>query len=105
LLADETGEPVLQVRTSEAVMRWNGVSWSSRRRGVLSGGKFLGRSAASAAYSTLQEVGGSVVWARGAKRVAISSPRPGLTLASAVSAPGGRIYLGTTGDGLFLFEP
>jgi photosystem II stability/assembly factor-like uncharacterized protein len=106
LLADETGEPVLQVRTSEAVMRWNGVSWSSRRRGVLSGGKFLDRSAASApSYSTLQEIGGSLVWERGGKRVAISSPRPGLALASAVSAPGGRIYLGTTGDGLFLFEP
>ena len=53
----------------------------------------------------LQEVAGKLVWEEGGRRVSVSSPRSGLALATAAPAPGGRLYVGTTGDGLFLFEP
>jgi len=56
-------------------------------------------------YRTLQDQDGTLVWEEGGKRLALTSPRPGLALASAAATPGGRIYIGTTGDGLFLFEP
>lgn len=108
LLVDSTGTPLLEVRTADAAFRWNGQSWSSRRQGLLKGGIFLeeaGRSNSTAAYSSLQDVDGTLVWAEGGKRVAVTSPRPGLALATAAAAPGGRIYVGTTGDGLYLFEP
>ena len=106
LLTGPSGQPLLEVRTSEEILRWNGQSWSGRRRGVLGGGMFLeGSSGAPAVYSTLQDQDGTLVWEEGGKRRALTSPRPGLALASAAAAPGGRIYIGTTGDGLFLFEP
>jgi photosystem II stability/assembly factor-like uncharacterized protein len=107
LMLDASGQPVLELRTAEgAVARWNGEGWSGRRRGVLSGGVFLeGASDSVAAYSSIQEVGGTLVWEEGGKRRSVTSPRPGLALATAAAVPGGRIYVGTTGDGLFLFEP
>jgi photosystem II stability/assembly factor-like uncharacterized protein len=108
LLSDTAGLPLLEVRTGEGVQRWNGQTWTSRKVGVLKGGVFLESSAGSAgafAYSSLQDVDGKLVWEEGGKKLAITSPRPGLALAAAAAAPGGRIYLGTTGDGLFLFEP
>jgi photosystem II stability/assembly factor-like uncharacterized protein len=108
LLSDAAGLPVLEVRTADGVQRWNGQSWTSRKVGALKGGVFLESAAGSAvtiAYTSLQDVGGKLVWEEGGKKLAVSSPRPGLALAAAAEAPGGRIYLGTTGDGLFLFEP
>lgn len=108
LLLDAAGTPLLEVRTAEGAQRWNGQTWSSRRAGLLKGGVFLdgasgGGSAAS--YSSLQDVDGKLVWEEGGKRLSLTSPRPGLALATAAAAAGGRIYVGTTGDGLFLFEP
>jgi photosystem II stability/assembly factor-like uncharacterized protein len=107
LLLDASGQPFLEVRGSGATFRWNGQSWESRRRGILSGGKFLDEASGGAPgmYTSLQDVNGTLVWEEGGRRLALTSPRPGLALASAASAPGGRIYIGTTGDGLFLFEP
>jgi photosystem II stability/assembly factor-like uncharacterized protein len=107
LLSDGAGDPLLEVRSSEGATRWNGQTWSGRRAGVLKGGIFLGEGGASSAgsYSSLQEVGGKLIWEEGGRRLAVSSPRAGLALATAAPAPGGRLYVGTTGDGLFLFEP
>jgi photosystem II stability/assembly factor-like uncharacterized protein len=107
LLSDAAGDPLLEVRSTEGVARWNGQAWSSRRVGVLKGGIFLGEGGggASGSYSSLQEVGGRLIWEEGGRRLSVSSPRAGLALATAAPAPGGRLYVGTTGDGLFLFEP
>ncbi|MGH9366567.1 MAG: WD40/YVTN/BNR-like repeat-containing protein, partial [Thermoanaerobaculia bacterium] len=108
LLAGPDGTPVLEVKTADTDLRWDGRSWSGRRRAVLSGGRFLAESGAASsatAWSSLSEVGGKLVWEEGPRRLALSSPREGLALAAAAAAPGGRIYVGTTGDGLYLFEP
>jgi hypothetical protein len=56
-------------------------------------------------YSSLEDKDGTLVFEEGGRRLAVTSPRPGLALATAAVAPGGRLYVGTTGDGLFLFEP
>jgi photosystem II stability/assembly factor-like uncharacterized protein len=107
LLSDALGGPLLEVRSHEGSARWNGQAWISRRAGILKGGIFLGEGGGGAAgsYSSLQEVGGKLIWEEGGHRLAVSSPRAGLALATAAPAPGGRLYVGTTGDGLFLFEP
>jgi hypothetical protein len=107
LLSDAVGGPLLEVRSHEGSARWNGQAWISRRAGILKGGIFLGEGGGGAAgsYSSLQEVGGKLIWEEGGHRLAVSSPRAGLALATAAPAPGGRLYVGTTGDGLFLFEP
>ena len=108
LLVDPSGGAVLEVRTAEGSSRWNGQVWNARRQGVLKGGMFMQQTPGSgpaSPYSTLEEKAGTLVWEEGGKRLAVTSPRPGLALATAASAPGGRLYVGTTGDGLFLFEP
>lgn len=108
LLIDGAGNTLLEVRTAEGFVRWNGQSWSSRRRGILKRGIFLEETpgnAPTASYTVLQDVDGTLVWEEGGKRLAVTSPRPGLSLASAAAVPGGRIYVATAGDGLFLFEP
>ena len=108
LLAGADGGPVLEVRTADSDFRWDGRGWSGRRRAVLGGGVFLAEANAAsptAAYSSLQDVDGKLVWEEGKRRLALTSPRPGLALATAAAASGGRIYVGTTGDGLYLFEP
>src|SRR6266511_3506146 len=106
LLSDAAGIPLLEVHSAEGVSRWNGQGWSSRRVGILKGGIFQeGGAGTAGSYSSLQEVGGKLVWEEGRRRLSVSSPRAGLALATAAPAPGGRLYIGTTGDGLFLFEP
>lgn len=108
LLSDADGTPLLEVRTGDGLYRWNGQVWSGRRQGVLKGGMFLqqgGGSAAATSYSSLEERDGTLFWEEGGKRLSVTAPRVGMALATAASAPGGRLYVGTTGDGLFLFEP
>jgi hypothetical protein len=106
LLSDAAGFPLLEVRSGEGVFRWNGRGWSSHRVGLLKGGIFQdGGASAAGSYSSLQEIGGKLVWEEGGRRLSVSSPRAGLALATAAAGPGGRLYVGTTGDGLFLFEP
>ena len=106
IVVGEARRPVLEVRTSDTDFRWDGRWWTSRRRAVLSGGLFRANGGASAnAWSALSEVGGTLVWEEGPRRVALTSPRAGLSLATAAEAAGGRIYVGTAGDGLYLFEP
>jgi photosystem II stability/assembly factor-like uncharacterized protein len=107
LLSDAAGAPLLEIRSNDGLFRWNGQAWMSHRVGLLKGGIFLDERGSSAAgsYSSLQEVGGKLIWEEGGRRLAVSSPRAGLALATAAPAPGGRLYVGTTGDGLFLFEP
>jgi hypothetical protein len=108
LLIDPLGGPLLEIRTAEGLSRWNGQVWSARKQAALKGGLFLQQSAGSAAaipYSSLEDKDGTLVFEEGGKRLAVTSPRPGLALATAAVAPGGRLYVGTTGDGLFLFEP
>ncbi len=106
LLSDAGGIPLLEVRSAEGVSRWNGQGWNSHRIGILKGGIFQeGGTGATGSYSSLQEIGGKLVWEEGGRRLSVSSPRAGLALATAAPAPGGRLYIGTTGDGLFLFEP
>jgi len=108
LLIDPAGSPLLEVRTAEWLHRWNGQVWSARRQGTLKGGMFLQQSSGSTTatpYSSLEDKDGTLVFEEGGRRLAVTSPRPGLALATAAVAPGGRLYVGTTGDGLFLFEP
>ena len=105
LMLDGSGQPLLEVKTAEGLLRWNGETWSGRRKGILGGGVFRGETEAVSLYSSIQDVGGTLVWDEGGKRRSVTSPRAGLALATAAAVPGGRIYVGTTGDGLFLFEP
>jgi photosystem II stability/assembly factor-like uncharacterized protein len=107
LLADAAGSPLLEIRTSEGVLRWNGSEWSAVKKAILKGGMFSQGISGGAAvsYSTLQDVDGTLVWEEGGKRLSLTCPRPGLALASAAQAKGGLVYLGTAGDGLFLFQP
>ncbi len=108
LLADASGDPVLEVRSGETLARWDGRAWATRKPARLGGGIFM-QGAANAkpvgGWSSLQESNGTLFWQEGRSHRAFTSPRPALTLASAAEAPGGRVYLGTMGDGLFLFEP
>ena len=109
LLADGYGSPVLEVRTAGGAFRWDGALWDNRRRTLLSGGKFLdayrGDLAPAPLKSPVREVDGNLVWEEDGRRRAVRSPRPGLSVASALAMPAGRLYVGTAGDGLFLFEP
>jgi photosystem II stability/assembly factor-like uncharacterized protein len=107
LLADAGRAPVLEVKTSDTDYRWDGRWWTQRKRAVLSGGLFAREANASTpgAWSSLQDVDGQLVWEEGSRRLAFTSPRAGLALATAASAAGGRVYVGTAGDGLYLFEP
>jgi outer membrane protein assembly factor BamB len=96
------------VKTADTDFRWDGRSWSGRRRAVLAGGLFVAQANAASptmAYSSLQDINGKLIWEEGNRRFALTSPRSGLALATAAAVPGGRIYVGTTGDGLYLFEP
>lgn len=108
LLADKNGDAVLQVRSGDVLAWWDGQSWSTKKKALLSGGIFMQNAAASkpvGGWSNLQEVDGTLFWQEGRNRRAFTSPRPSLVLASAAEAHGGRVYVGTMGDGLFLFEP
>jgi len=108
LLADKNGEPLLEVRSNESLAYWDGASWSTKKKAALGGGIFMQNAAAAkpiAGWSNLQDVGGTLWWQEGARRRAFTSPRPALVLAAAAAAGDGRVYLGTMGDGLFLFEP
>ena len=108
LLADKNGEPVLEVRGAEAVAYWDGQSWSTKKKALLGGGIFMQNTQASkpvSGWSNLQAVDGTLLWQEGRSRRAFTSPRSSLVLASAAEAGGGRVYVGTMGDGLFLFEP
>jgi hypothetical protein len=105
LLSDAAGIPILEVRSGEGAFRWNGQTWSGHRMGLLKGGIFQpGTAGAAGSYTSLQEIGGKLVWEEGGRRLSVSSPRAGLALATAAAGPGGRLYVGTTGDGLFLFN-
>jgi photosystem II stability/assembly factor-like uncharacterized protein len=108
LLADRNGDPVLELRSAETLAYWDGQSWSTKKKALLGGGIFMQNAAASkpvAGWSNLQDVDGTLLWQEGRSRRAFTSPRPALVLASAAEAGGGRVYVGTMGDGLFLFEP
>jgi len=109
LLADGGGSPILEVRTSEGSFRWDGNAWDARRRTLLAGGRFLeayrGDPAPAPVRTPVREVDGNLVWEEAGRRRAVRSPRPGLSIASTFATPEGRLYVGTAGDGLFLFEP
>lgn len=108
LIAGADRAPVLEVKTSDTDYRWDGRWWTQRKRAVLSGGLFAAEANAASsagAWSRLEDVGGQLVWEEGNRRLALTSPRVGLALATAASAAGGRVYIGTAGDGLYLFEP
>jgi photosystem II stability/assembly factor-like uncharacterized protein len=108
LLADKDGEPVLEVRSGETLTFWDGQNWSTQKKPRLGGGIFMQNAAAAkpiAGWSHLMDVDGTLWWQEGRSRRAFTSPRPSLVLASAAADGGGRVYVGTMGDGLFLFEP
>ncbi len=107
LLADASGNPLLEIRSGASLSYWDGQNWSIRKKAALGGGIFMKAAADKPAggYSSLQDVGGTLLWSEGRNRRAFTSPRPALTLASAAQSSGGRVYVGTMGDGLFLFEP
>lgn len=107
LLVDSRGGPMLEVKSGGTLYRWSGERWSVKRQTLLKRGVFLDETGGGVpgAWSSLQEVSGTLVWEDGGRRLAVSSPRSGLALASAAATPAGRLYVGTTGDGLFLFEP
>ncbi len=108
LLADKNGDAVLEVRSGDVLAWWDGQNWSTKKRALLGGGIFMQNAAASkpiGGWSNLQEHDGTLFWQEGRSRRTFTSPRPSLVLASAAEAHGGRVYVGTMGDGLFLFEP
>jgi photosystem II stability/assembly factor-like uncharacterized protein len=109
LLADGGGSPVLQVHTAQGSFRWDGTTWDARRRALLAGGRFLdayrGGAVPAPVRTPVREVDGNLVWEEAGRRRAVKSPRPGLSIASTFATPEGRLYVGTAGDGLFLFEP
>jgi photosystem II stability/assembly factor-like uncharacterized protein len=108
LLADRSGEPVLELRAGDGFAYWDGRTWSTKKKALLGGGIFMQNAASSKpvnGWSNLQDVDGTLHWQEGRSRRAFTSPRPSLILASAAEAGGGRVYVGTMGDGLFLFEP
>jgi photosystem II stability/assembly factor-like uncharacterized protein len=110
LLADGGGAPILEVRTAGGSFRWDGTAWDTRRRTLLAGGRFLdnyrGDVQPVPVRTPVKEVDGNLVWEDvSGRRRAVKSPRPGLSIASTFATPEGRLYVGTAGDGLFLFEP
>jgi hypothetical protein len=109
LLADKNGEPLLEVRTGETLAHWDGQNWTTtKKKALLGGGIFMQNAAAAkpvAGWSHLRDVNGTLWWQEGRSRRAFTSPRSDLVLASAAADGGGRVYVGTMGDGLFLFEP
>jgi photosystem II stability/assembly factor-like uncharacterized protein len=107
LLADRNGEPLLEVRAGATLAYWDGHNWNLRKKAALGGGIFIKASSdkPSGGYTNLQDVGGTLLWQEGKSRRAFTSPRAALMLASAAEVAGGRVYVGTMGDGLFLFEP
>ena len=108
LLADKNGNAVLELRSGDTLAYWDGQSWSTKKKALLGGGIFMQNAASSkpvGGWSNLQEVDGTLLWQEGRSRRAFTSPRAALTLASAAEARGGRVYVATMGDGLFLFEP
>ena len=109
LSSDGSGAPVLEIRTTDGSFRWDGTAWDNRRRTVLSGGRFLDTYRAerepAPIRTPVREVEGNLVWEADGRRLSVKSPRPGLAIASTLATPEGRLYVGTAGDGLFLFEP
>ena len=107
LLADRNGDALLELRSGATLSYWDGQSWSMRKKAALGGGIFMKAATDNPAggYSNLQEVDGTLLWQEGRNRRAFTSPRAALTLASAAQVAGGSVYVGTMGDGLFLFEP
>jgi hypothetical protein len=106
LLADDHGAPLLEVRSDNALAYWDGRAWSTKKKAALGGGIFLKAAAKpSSDWFTLQDVDGTLLWQEGRSRRAFTSPRSALLLDSAAEVAGGRVYVGTMGDGLFLFEP
>jgi photosystem II stability/assembly factor-like uncharacterized protein len=108
LLADGGGSPILEVKTADGSFRWDGSSWDNRRRTLLAGGRFLDAyhgDQPAPVRTPVREVDGNLVWEQAGHRLAVRSPRPGLSIASTFATPEGRLYVGTAGDGLFLFEP
>jgi photosystem II stability/assembly factor-like uncharacterized protein len=107
LLADRNGDPMLEIRSGATLAYWDGRAWSTRKKATLGGGIFIraGNDKPSGGYSDLQDVDGTLFWQEGRSRRAFTSPRAALMLASAAEVAGGRVYVGTMGDGLFLFEP
>jgi photosystem II stability/assembly factor-like uncharacterized protein len=107
LLIDPRGAPLLEVKSGRTLYRWSGERWSAKRQALLKRGLFLDETVTSTAgaWSSLQDLGGKLVWEDGGRRLSVTSPRSGLALVSAAATPAGRLYVGTTGDGLFLLEP
>jgi photosystem II stability/assembly factor-like uncharacterized protein len=113
LLVDRAGEAVLELRLSGGVQRWSRGSWTSPRapkaakEPTLKGGIFRDEPEEEppGTFRSLYESGGTLVWREAGRRLTVASPGPGLAFSSAVTAPGGRLYVGTTGDGLYFFEP
>lgn len=109
LATNGSGDAILEIRTADGSFRWDGSTWDNRRRSVLSGGKFLdtyrGEQEPAPVRTPVREVEGNLVWENGGRRLSVRSPRPGLAIASTLATPEGRLYVGTAGDGLFLFEP
>ena len=106
LLADRGGDPLLEIKNAEGFAYWDGQSWSAKKKAVLGGGIYLAAPQKPVGgWTNLQDVDGTLFWQKGKNRRAFTSPRDGLTLASAAQVSSGRVYLGTMGDGLFVFEP
>lgn len=107
LLADRNGDPLLEVRAGSTLAYWDGRHWNLRKKAALGGGIFIkaGSDKPAGGYTNLQDVGGTLLWQEGRSRRAFTSPRAALMLASAAQVAGGGVYVGTMGDGLFLFEP
>jgi hypothetical protein len=108
LLADAKGDPLLEIRSGSTLAYWDGQNWSTKKKALLGGGIFMQNAASqkpAGGWSNLWDADGTLLWQQGRSRRAFTSPRAALTLAAAALAGGGLVYVGTMGDGLFLFEP
>jgi hypothetical protein len=104
LLADAAGSPLLEVRTSGGVLRWNGSEWTSVKKAMLKAASShrgaRKRPCPQHARTWTEPSSGRKVGS-----VFAHLSRPGLALASAAHAKGGLVYPGRRGMDCFCFSP
>ena len=85
---------------------WDGRAWSTRKKAALGGGIFITASTKpTGGYTNLQDVDGTLFWQEGREPPRLHEPAGGADAGFGRRIAGGRVYVGTMGDGLFLFEP
>ncbi len=106
LVADATGRPELEVRTSSEIYRGT-VRFEMSRRPLLAGGIYRKYDPEAAAHPLFHyDVRDSrLTIQRGAETASLELPRGELQVSDAVIAGDGSLYLSTMGDGVFRYTP